>query len=78
MNMGYYWTNFAKYGDPNGPQEGLPTWPKFSEQNPQVMYLTGPTPFVGPVPSQRALEVLDVYFEWRRNSSEGQAWGDRE
>lgn len=71
--MGKYWTNFAKYGDPNGPQEGLPQWPQFTEENPQSMYLTGPLPFVGPVPSENALQVLDKYFEWRR-SEQGKAW----
>ena len=66
-----YWTNFAKYGNPNG--EGVPEWPVFSDENPKVMYLTGPTPFVGPVPSAKSLEVLDDYFKWRR-SPEGEEW----
>ena len=69
--MATYWTNFAKYGDPNG--EGVPEWPAFSGENPDVMYLTGPTPFVGPVPSAESLEVLDDYFEWRR-TPEGADW----
>jgi para-nitrobenzyl esterase len=66
-----YWTNFAKYGNPNG--EGVPEWPAFSNENPDVMYLTGPTPFVGEVPSAASLEVLNEYFEWRR-SPEGKEW----
>jgi para-nitrobenzyl esterase len=69
--IGTYWTNFAKYGNPNG--EGVPDWPAFSEENPNVMYLTGPVPFVGPVPSAESLEVLDDYFEWRR-TPEGDEW----
>jgi para-nitrobenzyl esterase len=69
--IGTYWTNFAKYGNPNG--EGVPEWPAFSDVNPEVMYLTGPTPFVGPVPSAESLEILDNYFEWRR-TPEGTAW----
>ena len=69
--MGDYWTNFAKYGDPNGP--GLPVWPAFREDHPQAMYLTGPEPFAGPVPSEAALKVLDGYFAWRR-TPEGAAW----
>ncbi len=69
--IGTYWTNFAKYGDPNG--EGVPTWPAFSDEIPEVMYLTGPTPFIGPVPSAESLEVLDDYFEWRR-TPEGETW----
>ena len=68
--MGTYWTNFAKYGHPNG--DGVPHWPVFSNENPQVMYL-GPTPHTGPVPSEKSLKVLDAYFEWRR-SPEGQDW----
>jgi len=68
--MGTYWTNFAKYGDPNG--QGVPAWPAFSDKKPAVMYL-GPTPHVGPVPSAKSLKVLDSYFEWRR-SPEGEAW----
>ncbi len=69
--MGTYWTNFAKYGNPNG--EGVVEWPAFSDKNPEVMYL-GPTPHVGPVPSADALKVLDGYFEWRR-TPEGEEWG---
>jgi len=69
--IGTYWTNFAKYGNPNG--EGVPEWPAFNNENPNVMYLTGPEPFVGPVPSAASLEVLDDYFEWRR-TPEGEAW----
>lgn len=58
-----YWTNFAKYGDPNG--EGVPGWPAFSDANPVVMYFSK-TPHTGPVPDSKSLEVLDAYFRWRR------------
>lgn len=68
--MGTYWTNFAKYGDPNS--EDVPEWPAFSIENPAVMYL-GPTPYIGSVPSAASLEVLDDYFEWRR-TPEGVEW----
>jgi para-nitrobenzyl esterase len=69
--LGTYWTNFAKYGHPNG--EGVPEWPSFSIADPKVMYLTGPEPFVGPVPDAASMAVLDDYFKWRR-SPEGEAW----
>ncbi len=36
-SMVKYWTNFAKYGDPNG--KGLPQWQEFSEDNPKALYL---------------------------------------
>ncbi len=32
-----YWTNFAKYGNPNG--KGLPQWPEFTVINPKALYL---------------------------------------
>jgi para-nitrobenzyl esterase len=68
--MGTYWTNFAKYGDPNG--KAAPEWPAFSDANPQVMHFSQ-KPQIGPVPSAESLRVLDAYFKWRR-SSEGEAW----
>lgn len=70
--MATYWTNFAKYGHPNG--EGVTDWPAFSEASPNVMYL-GPTANVGPVPDEASLRVLDKYFEWRR-SDEGKTWAE--
>jgi len=68
--MATYWTNFAKFGHPNG--EGVPEWPAFSDANPKVMYF-GPTPHIGPVPSLESLKVLDTYFLWRR-TPEGKVW----
>lgn len=70
--MGTYWTNFAKYGDPNG--EGVPEWPEFTNDSPVVMHFNQ-TPHPGSVPSQQSLEVLDDYFQWRR-TPEGEAWAD--
>jgi len=68
--MATYWTNFAKFGDPNGP--GLPKWPAFSDANPVLMYFSQ-TPHTGPVPSADALKVMDQYFAWRR-TREGEAF----
>lgn len=71
--MGTYWTNFAKYGHPNG--NGVPQWPAFSDANPVVMHFNQ-TPHVGIVPSAESLKVLDAYFKWRR-TPEGEAWGEQ-
>ena len=68
--MGTYWTNFAKYGDPNG--TGSPNWPAFSDEQPVVMHFNK-TPHIGTVPSAESLQVLDNYFKWRRTTT-GDAW----
>ena len=68
--MATYWTNFAKYGNPNG--KGEPVWPSFSDTNPVLMYFNQ-TPHTGPVPSAESLKSLDAYFKWRR-TPEGAAW----
>ncbi|MGO9337237.1 MAG: carboxylesterase family protein [Terracidiphilus sp.] len=62
--MATYWTDFAKYGDPNG--KGMPNWPAFSDQHPEVMYFAG-TPHTGPLPNEEGLKTLDAYFAWRRS-----------
>lgn len=63
--MGTYWTNFAKYGNPNG--EGLPVWPEFTEENSSVMYLKS-TPEAGPVPNIDKLQLMEDYYKYRRES----------
>jgi len=68
--MATYWTNFAKFGNPNGP--GLPEWPAFSDASPVLMYFAQ-TPHTGTVPSADALRVMDQYFAWRR-TPEGEAF----
>jgi para-nitrobenzyl esterase len=65
-----YWTNFTKYGDPNG--KGMAKWPAFSDENPQYMYFAG-TPHAGPVPNEPGLKALDAYFAWRRSAEGVQA-----
>ncbi len=65
-----YWTNFAKYGNPNG--KGAPAWEAFTNKKPGVMYFQQKA-MMGTVPSESALKTLDKYFEWRR-TSEGREW----
>jgi len=55
-----YWTNFAKTGDPNG--SGLPEWPKFTADNPQVRVL-GTAPGVSPVPHLPVLQAWEDYYK---------------
>lgn len=64
-----YWTNFAKYGDPNGKGDNpnLPVWPLFRNENSQVMVLTADKPHPAPVPDEASMWVLDEYFAWRRS-----------
>jgi para-nitrobenzyl esterase len=64
--MATYWTNFAKYGDPNG--KGLPAWPEFKGENASVMILNYP-PKQGPVPNLDKLELMEEYFKYRRNQN---------
>ena len=67
-----YWTNFAKYGEPNG--NGMPVWNAFSDEIPELMYFSQ-TLKHGPVPSAESLKVLDNYFRWRL-TPEGEAWAN--
>ncbi len=60
--MSIYWTNFAKYGDPNG--SGVPKWSAFNAAHPVVMYFSQ-TAHTGQVPSDASLKVLNAYFKWR-------------
>lgn len=64
-----YWTNFAKYGDPNGKGDdpALPAWPRFRNTDSEVMVLTGDAPHPSAVPSEASMWVLDDYFAWRRS-----------
>jgi para-nitrobenzyl esterase len=72
-DMATYWTNFAKFGDPNG--SGATRWPAFTASSPAVMHFTD-APRVGPVPNPKNLQVLDAYFAWRR-TPQGAAWAAR-
>ena len=63
--MATYWTNFAKYGNPNG--EGLPEWPEFTKENHVTMVLQGDKPYPASVPDEDAMWILNSYFEWRRS-----------
>jgi para-nitrobenzyl esterase len=62
-----YWTNFAKFGDPNG--KNLPEWPVYNVDNPAVMYLQG-KPRSAPLPNQDNLKVIDEYYTWKRSNGE--------
>jgi para-nitrobenzyl esterase len=60
--MGQYWTNFAKTGNPNGVD--LPKWPRYGAPAEDVMELgdkTGPMPVLDP--ERKAL--FDAYLATR-------------
>jgi para-nitrobenzyl esterase len=54
--MPTYWANFAKMGDPNGPD--LPQWIPFTRGNELVMHFDD-EPQMGVLPDKPALEFLD-------------------
>lgn len=62
-----YWTNFARYGDPNG--EGLPEWPAYAGGKPTVIYLKSDLK-TGLFPNLDKIGVLDEYFTWKRATAE--------
>ncbi|MCF0074381.1 carboxylesterase family protein [Dyadobacter sp. CY261] len=53
--MSAYWVNFVKTGNPNG--TGLPQWPAFNPNAPQIMLL-GDEVKAGPLTEQPALDFL--------------------
>lgn len=54
--MSSYWVNFARTGDPNG--EGLPVWPAFNNENPEVIEL-GDEVQATPLPFKEQLQFLN-------------------
>ena len=63
--MSSYWANIIKTGNPNGP--GLPEWPAYSSQTPQVMELGDN---FGPIP----LAAPDKIDFWKRFYATQAAW----
>ena len=61
-NMSSYWINFAKSGDPNGPQ--LPAWPAYSGKDKQVMVFDIQTA-AKPLPDGAALDFLQTILSKR-------------
>jgi para-nitrobenzyl esterase len=59
MEMSSYWINFARSGDPNGPD--LPSWPAFADAESKVQYLGDPIT-VGGVANIRGLSVFDAVY----------------
>ena len=57
--MARYWTNFARSGNPN--EKGLPEWPRFTGDSPQMLYLDDPI-HAGPIASLKTLEVFDAIY----------------
>ncbi len=57
--MSSYWVNFAKSGNPNGPD--LPQWPAFTNAESKVEYLGDPIT-VGGVASIKGLTVFDAVY----------------
>ncbi len=63
--MSSYWANYAKSGGPNGP--GLPHWPRFDAQTPQVMVL-------GDGAGPAAIASGAKYDFWTRFFATNDAW----
>jgi para-nitrobenzyl esterase len=57
--MSSYWVNFARSGNPNGPD--LPQWPAFTKTESKVLYLGDPIT-VGGVANIGGLTVFDAVY----------------
>jgi para-nitrobenzyl esterase len=55
-----YWTNFVRFGDPNGP--GLPRWPTFQTDHPQVQALGDPIRPSG-VQRPQQMRIFDATYD---------------
>ena len=55
MNM--YWVNFAKTGDPNGPE--LPHWPAYTASKDELIDFTSNGPIAQPDPWKRQLDLVE-------------------
>jgi para-nitrobenzyl esterase len=64
--MSSYWINFARSGDPNGPD--LPNWPAFTEKEQKAMFFDADSS-ARPLPNMGKLKALDSYYEWRREQA---------
>jgi para-nitrobenzyl esterase len=58
-----YWTNFAKYGNPN--DDSLPAWPVYKPDKPTVMYLKSDLR-PGMFPNLEKLKTIDDYYSSKR------------
>ncbi len=59
--MGSYWTNFAKTGNPNGP--GLPTWPSVKQLGPGESMVLDATPGKGEVLTPAKIALFQAVYD---------------
>lgn len=64
--IGEYWTNFARTGNPNG--DNLPVWPQFTTEGRKIMHLTNEGSYADSVPDESSMQILDDYFSSRRTN----------
>jgi para-nitrobenzyl esterase len=62
-----YWTNFAKYGNPNGKDGSQPFWPEFDPSVPSVMYFGVEDKDPIQLPVLDKIRFWDGFFEWKRS-----------
>ena len=69
-----YWTNFAKYGNPNGDgsDKSLLTWPLYNQDKTTVMHFKDNKCDIIAVPNREKLEFWQDYYQWKRDN-----WKDR-
>jgi len=65
QEMSSYWVNFAKSGNPNGPD--LPAWPAFSNTDSKTLYLGDPMT-IGGVANLNGLKVFDAVYKTVRGT----------
>jgi para-nitrobenzyl esterase len=59
--MGSYWTNFAKTGNPNGP--GLPYWPSVKELKPGETMILDKNPGKGEALTSAKVKLFDAVYD---------------